>query len=38
MTMEKFYMFYMFEKLSDIETGLYLDESSYVYETLKREI
>ena len=26
MTMEKFYMF---EKLSDIETGIYLDESSY---------
>lgn len=27
-----------FEKLSNIETGLYLDGSVYVYELLKREL
>ncbi|MCI5529588.1 MAG: hypothetical protein MR406_05545 [Blautia sp.] len=36
--LEKFYMSETFEKLSDVETGLYLDGSSYVYELLKREI
>ncbi len=35
--MEQFYMSDTFEKLSDIETGLYLDGSAYVYELLKRE-
>ena len=35
--LEKFYMSETFEKLSDVETGLYLDGSSYVYELLKRE-
>ena len=36
--MGQFYMSDTFEKLSDVETGLYLDGSSYVYELLKREI
>ena len=36
--MEQFYMSDTFEKLSDIETGLYLDGSAYVYELLKREL
>ena len=36
--LEKFYMSETFEKLSDVETGLYLDGSTYVYELLKREI
>ena len=35
--LEKFYMSETFEKLSDVETGLYLDGSTYVYELLKRE-
>ena len=35
--MKQFYMSDTFEKLSDVETGLYLDGSSYVYELLKRE-
>ena len=35
--MEQFYMSDVFEKLNDIETGLYLDGSSYIYEMLKRE-
>ncbi len=35
--MEQFYMSDTFEKLSDVETGLYLDGSAYVYEMLKRE-
>lgn len=35
--MEQFYMSNTFEKLSDIETGLYLEGSVYVYELLKRE-
>jgi hypothetical protein len=26
-----------FEKLSDIETGLYLEGATYIYEMLKRE-
>lgn len=36
--MEKFYMSETFEKLSDIETGLYLEGSAYIYEMLKREM
>lgn len=36
--MEKFYMSKLFEKLNDIDTGLYLEGSSYIYELLKREI
>jgi len=35
--MELVYMSDTFEKLSDVETGLYLDGSAYVYELLKRE-
>ncbi len=35
--MKQFYMSDTFEKLSDVETGLYLDGSAYVYELLKRE-
>lgn len=36
--MEQFYMSEVFEKLYDIETGLYLDGSAYIYEMLKREM
>ena len=36
--MEQFYLSDTFEKLSDVETGLYLVGSTYVYELLKREI
>ena len=36
--MEQFFMSDTFCKLSDIETGLYLDGSAYIYEMLKREI
>ena len=35
--MERFYMSGVFDKLNDIETGLYLEGSSYIYEMLKRE-
>lgn len=35
--MEQFYLSWTFEKLNDIETGLYLEGSSYIYEMLKRE-
>ena len=35
--MEEFYMSKIFEKLNDIETGLYLEGSAYIYEMLKRE-
>ena len=35
--MDQFYMSETFEKLSDIETGLYLEGSAYIYEMLKRE-
>ncbi len=35
--MEQFYMSHTFEKLNDIETGLYLEGSAYIYELLKRE-
>ena len=36
--MEQFYLSDTFEMLSDVETGLYLEGSTYVYELLKREI
>ena len=36
--MELFYTSKIFEKLSDVETGLYLDGSTYIYEMLKREM
>ena len=36
--MGQFYMSEVFEKLCDIETGLYLDGSTYIYEILKREM
>lgn len=36
--MERFYLSDIFEKLSDVETGLYLDGSAYIYELLKREM
>lgn len=35
--MEKFYMSEVFPKLNDIETGLYLEGSAYIYEMLKQE-
>lgn len=35
--MERFYMSELFEKLNDIETGLYLEGSAYIYEMLKNE-
>lgn len=35
--MELFYTSVTFEKLTDIETGLYLQGSSYVYELFNRE-
>lgn len=36
-SMEQFYMSGVFDKLNDIETGLYLEGSAYIYEMLKRE-
>ncbi len=35
--LEQFYLSGVFEKLNDIETGLYLEGSAYIYEMLKRE-
>jgi uncharacterized glyoxalase superfamily metalloenzyme YdcJ len=35
--MHQFYLSETFEKLSDIETGLYLEGAAYIYEMLKRE-
>ena len=35
--MKGFYLSKTFEKLNDIETGLYLEGSAYIYELLKRE-
>lgn len=35
--MEQFYLSWTFEKLNDIQTGLYLEGSAYIYEMLKRE-
>lgn len=41
MTMEKamelFYMSDAFQKLTDIETGLYLEGSAYIYDMLQKE-
>ena len=34
--MEQFYTSETFEQLNDIETGLYLEGSAYIYEMLKR--
>ena len=34
---EQFYTSETFEHLNDIETGLYLEGSAYIYEMLKRE-
>jgi hypothetical protein len=36
--MYSFYNSQTFEKLNDIETGLYLDSSAYVYEIFKEEL
>lgn len=36
--MNIFYNSTLFEKLQDVETGLYLESSSYIYEILKDEI
>jgi hypothetical protein len=36
--LNQFYVSRTFEKLNDIETGLYLEGSAYIYEMLKREI
>ena len=36
--MNKFYNSQIFEKLQDIETGLYLESSGYVYDLFKDEI
>lgn len=36
--LEKFYLSDTFDKLNDVETGLYLEGSSYIYEMLKREM
>lgn len=38
LAMEQFTSSEVFEKLHDIETGLYLDGSAYIYEMLKREM
>lgn len=35
--LEQFYLSGTFEKLSDVETGLYLEGSSYIYEMYNRE-
>ena len=35
--MEKFYLSDTFEKLNDVETGLYLEGSTYIYELYQRE-
>ncbi len=36
--MKKFYTSQIFEKLQDIETGLYLESSAYVYDLFKTEL
>lgn len=36
--MNQFYNSIVFEKLQDIETGLYLESSAYIYDLLKSEI
>ncbi len=35
--MEQFYLSKIFEQLNDIETGLYLEGSAYIYEMMKRD-
>lgn len=35
--LEQFYLSEIFEKLTDIETGLYLEGSAYIYELMKRK-
>lgn len=35
--MEQFYLSDTFRKLTDIETGLYLEGSLYIYDMLQRE-
>lgn len=35
--LNRFYLSKTFEKLNDIETGLYLEGSAYIYEMFKRE-
>lgn len=37
MEIDKVDMSDVFEKLNDIETGLYMEDSAYIYEMLKRE-
>lgn len=36
--MEQFYLSRVFEILTGIKTGLYLEGSTYIYEMLKREL
>lgn len=36
--MNKFYNSEVFEKLQDMETGLYLESSEYIYDLFKDEI
>lgn len=36
--MNKFYNSQVFEKLQDIETGLYMESSEYVYDLFKDEM
>lgn len=36
--MDKFYNSEVFEKLQDIETGLYLESSGYIYDLFKDEM
>lgn len=36
--MNKFYNSEVFEKLQDLETGLYLESSGYVYDLFKDEL
>lgn len=36
--MNRFYTSEVFEKLQDIETGLYLESSAYVYDLFKTEL
>ena len=37
MARERFYLSDIFEKLNDIETGLYQKEPAYIYELLREE-
>lgn len=36
--MEQFFLSKTFEQLSDVETGLYLEGSSYIYNMYKKNI